>query len=165
MFDYICGTWICSGNSFLATTSRAGSRLTVLFLVWNQNMGPYGMNSGWAPLPPSNFLPTHFFRETRCSCDAEVSNHDWLLQGWGFNDSEWPPDVTNGGFRRTAGNILLYGNPCPTKWANMFFLNFWGGWYVPVGPTPWKSHGTCWGLQIPFLLFEGLIFSFQTFFI
>lgn len=46
----------------------------------------------------------------------------------GFHDSEWPPDVTNDGFRRTAVILCCMGTPAPPNGPTWFFEFL--GWVI-----------------------------------
>lgn len=185
MFDYICSMWVCYGNFFFGnyivqniptntaacftasiTPCAAGSPSIQLFVDAQVSLsfpllrsmvvqGFHVQNKSWRETTWARWTPA-----------VLVALRFRIMTGYckvGFHDSDWPPDVTNDGFRRTAVIFCCMGTPAPPNGPTCF-LEFWGGWYVPSGPTPCKSHGTWWGLQIPFFLFEGLIFSVQTFF-
>ena len=83
----------------------------------------YGMNSGWASLPPSNFWRLIFSGKPA----VLVTLRFRIMTGYckvGFHDSEWPPDVTNDAFRRTAVILYCMGTPAPPNGPTCFFEFF-----------------------------------------
>ena len=87
----------------------------------------YGMNSGWAPLPPPNFWRPIFSGKPA----VLVTLRFRIMTGYckvGFHDSEWPPDVTNDGFRRTAAIFCCMGTPAPPNGPTCFFEFL--GWVI-----------------------------------